>query len=225
MTDRKPEAGSYAVTPRTTLHRRKPRGAYDRATVHAILDEALVCHLGFAEGDQPFVLPTTFVRDGESLFVHGAAGGRFLRTIAAGVPVCVTVTLLDGLVLARSAFHHSMNYRSVVVFGVAHEVTEREPKLHAMRCLVDKISPGRSSQARAPNEQELAATSILAIPLEEVSAKIRSGPPLGEENDMGRAIWAGVVPVHRAAGAPVPHEPLTAPYEEPVLPLALRRSP
>ena len=133
------------------------------------------------------------------------------------------MTLLDGLVLARSAFHHSMNYRSVVVLGTAHEITERAAKLHAMRCLVDKISPGRSAQARPPNEQELAATSIFAIPLEEVSAKVRSGPPLGEEDDMDRAIWAGVVPVSLAAGGPVPHEPLVAPYEEPVLPLGLRR--
>ena len=215
-------AGAYAATSRTALHRRKMRGSYDRAVVHAILDEALVCHIGFAEGG-PVVLPTTFVRDGESLFVHGAAGGRFLRTLAGGAPVCVTVTLLDGLVLARSAFHHSMNYRSVVVFGIAQSVTDREAKLHAMRLLVDKISPGRSAQAREPSEQELAATSILAIPLDEVSAKVRSGPPLGEENDMGRAIWAGVVPVVLGTGALVPHEPLTAPYEEPALPLGLRR--
>ena len=154
----------YSTTPRTTLHRRPARGSYDRATVHAILDEALVCQLGFVVDGQPFVLPTMFARDAERVFVHGAAAGRFMGTLAEGVDACFSVTLLDGLVLARSAFHHSMNYRSVVVLARAREVTDRDEKLRAMALLIDKVSPGRSALARAPNDKELRATAILVDP-------------------------------------------------------------
>jgi nitroimidazol reductase NimA-like FMN-containing flavoprotein (pyridoxamine 5'-phosphate oxidase superfamily) len=211
---------SYAPTPRTTLHRRPTRASYDHATVHAILDEALVCQLGFVVDGQPFVLPTMFVRDGEGVFVHGAAVGRFMRTLAEGVDACFSVTLLDGVVLARSAFHHSMNYRSVVVFGRATEVTERAAKLHAMELLVDKVSPGRSTLARAPTDNEIRATAILSMPLEEVSAKIRVGPPVDDEDDMTVPVWAGVIPVTLRAGAPVPDGGVGA-FAYPTLPRAV----
>jgi nitroimidazol reductase NimA-like FMN-containing flavoprotein (pyridoxamine 5'-phosphate oxidase superfamily) len=192
----------YTPTPRTTLHRRPTRGSYDRATVHAILDEALVCQLGFVADGQPFVLPTMFVRDEERLLVHGAAAGRFMRTLAEGVDACLSVTLLDGLVLARSAFHHSMNYRSVLVLGQARELTDRDEKLRAMALLIDKVSPGRSARARAPSDKEIRATAILSIALDEVSAKIRVGPPIDDEEDMAVPIWAGVVPLALRAAAP-----------------------
>jgi nitroimidazol reductase NimA-like FMN-containing flavoprotein (pyridoxamine 5'-phosphate oxidase superfamily) len=208
----------YSPTPRTTLHRRPARGSYDRATVHAILDEALVCHLGFVVDGQPFVLPTTFARDDERVFVHGSAAGRLMRTLAEGLDACFSVTLLDGLVLARSAFHHSMNYRSVVVLGRAREVTDRDEKLRAMALLIDKVSPGRSAHARAPNEKEIRSTAVLAIPLEEVSAKVRVGPPVDDAEDMTVPVWTGVVPVALRAGVPesdcvggVPREPPAMP--------------
>lgn len=190
----------YSPTLRTTFHRRPTRGTYDRATVHAILDEALVCQLGFVFDGQPFVLPTMFVRHEERVFVHGAAAGRFMRTLAAGVDACLSVTLLDALVLARSAFHHSMNYRSVLVLGKASEVTDRAQKLHAMALLIDKVSPGRAALSRAPNDKEIRATAILSIPLEEVSAKIRVGPPIDDESDLTVPVWAGLVPVSLRAG-------------------------
>ncbi len=195
-------SNAYTPTPRTTLHRRPMRGSYDRATVHAILDEALVCQLGFVTDGQPLALPTMFVRDEERVFVHGAAAGRFMRTLSAGVDACLSVTLLDGLVLARSAFHHSMNYRSVLVLGQAREVTDRDEKLRAMALLIDKVSPGRSARARAPSDKEIRATAILSIPLDEVSAKIRVGPPIDDEEDMAVPIWAGVVPMALRAAAP-----------------------
>jgi nitroimidazol reductase NimA-like FMN-containing flavoprotein (pyridoxamine 5'-phosphate oxidase superfamily) len=192
---------SYSPTPRTTLHRRPTRGTYDRATVHAILDEALVCQLGFVVDDQPFVLPTTFARDDERVFVHGAGASRMMRTLADGVPACFGVTLVDGLVLARSAVHHSMNYRSVLVLGTAREVTDRDEKLRAMALLIDKVSPGRSTQVRPPNDKEVRATTVLSLPLEEVSAKIRVGPPLPDDGeDADRPVWAGVVPLALRAG-------------------------
>jgi nitroimidazol reductase NimA-like FMN-containing flavoprotein (pyridoxamine 5'-phosphate oxidase superfamily) len=212
---------SYEPTPRTTLHRRPARGAYDHATVHAILDEALVCQLGFVVDGQPFVLPTMFVRCGERVFVHGAAAGRFMRTLAEGVDACLSVTLLDGLVLARSAFHHSMNYRSVVVLGRATEVTDRAEKLRAMALLVDKVSPGRSALARGPNDTEIRATAILSLPLEEVSAKIRVGPPVDDQDDMTVSVWAGVVPVALRAGALLPDGSGNGACAHPTLPRAV----
>jgi uncharacterized protein len=193
---------TYSPTARTTLHRRPNRGTYDRAIVHAILDEALVCQIGFVLDSQPFVLPTTFARDGERLFVHGAGANRMLRTLADGAAACLGVTILDGLVLARSAFRHSMNYRSVLVLGTAREVTDRDEKLRAMALLIDKVSPGRSTLVRAPTDQEIGATAVLALPLEEVSAKIRVGPPVDDEADAELAVWAGVVPLALRAGAP-----------------------
>jgi nitroimidazol reductase NimA-like FMN-containing flavoprotein (pyridoxamine 5'-phosphate oxidase superfamily) len=212
---------TYPETPRTELHRLPARGTYDRATVHAILDEALVCHLGFVYRDQPFVIPTTFARDGETLFVHGAAASRTLKTLASGLAACVTVTLLDGLVLARTAFHHSMNYRSVVVLGTAREVTAREEKLRALSLFVDKVSPGRAAKVRAPNDKELNATSVLALALDEVSAKIRTGMPKDEEDaDAQFPVWAGVVPLDVRAAAPLPENADAARYDVPALPRA-----
>jgi nitroimidazol reductase NimA-like FMN-containing flavoprotein (pyridoxamine 5'-phosphate oxidase superfamily) len=214
---------SYSPTPRTTLHRRPMRGTYDRAAVHAILDEALVCHLGFVVDGQPFVLPTMFVRHEERLFVHGAAAGRFMRTLAEGVDACFSVTLLDALVLARSAFHHSMNYRSVLVLGRANEVTDRAEKLHAMALLIDKVSPGRATLSRGPNDKEIRATAILSLPLEEVSAKIRTGPPVDDEDDLTVPVWAGVVPISLRAGVPESDGLGAKVLDPPVLPRALRR--
>jgi nitroimidazol reductase NimA-like FMN-containing flavoprotein (pyridoxamine 5'-phosphate oxidase superfamily) len=203
------DASEPAPTPdappseRTRVRRRAQRGHYDRATVHAILDEGLVCHVAFAPDAQPCVLPTAYAREGETLYLHGSPASRMLRSLAGGVPVCVAVTLLDGVVLARSAFHHSMNYRSVVIFGRAHEVTGAEERLRAMRALVEHVAPGRSRDARAPSAKELAQTLVLALPLDEASAKVRTGPPVDAEEDLGFACWAGVVPLRLAPGAPV----------------------
>jgi uncharacterized protein len=215
---------AYTPTPRTELHRLPARGSYDRATVHAILDEALVCHLGFVAQEQPFVIPTTFARDGETLFVHGAAASRTLKALASGVAACVTVTLLDGLVLARTAFHHSMNYRSVVVVGTAREVTDRDEKVRALALFVEKLSPGRARVVRAPNEKELRATSVLALTLSEVSAKVRVGMPKAEDEDEDAIfpVWAGVVLLGTHAAPPLPENEDAARYATPALPRAVR---
>jgi nitroimidazol reductase NimA-like FMN-containing flavoprotein (pyridoxamine 5'-phosphate oxidase superfamily) len=200
-----PEAPeSYAVTERTRLRRRAARGSYDRATVHAILDEAFVCHVGFLHEGEPFVMPTAFVRDGELLYVHGAAANRMLASLAGGGRACVTVTLLDGLVLARSYMHHSMNYRSVVVLGAAREVTDSEEKRRAFAALIERVERGRSERARPANDAELRMTRVFAFPLEEVSAKTRSGPPLDDPEDLALPYWAGVIPLSLTAGAPIP---------------------
>lgn len=187
-------------TERTTLERLPKRGVYERAAIHAILDEALWCHVGFVAAGQPYVIPTIHARVGERLYVHGSAASRMLRTLGAGVPVCVTVSLLDGLVLARSAFHHSMNYRSVVVLGTAHEVTAREEKVEALEAIVEHVVPGRDADARGPNELELKATTVLRLPLAEASAKVRTGPPLDDEEDYALPCWAGVLPLRLMAG-------------------------
>jgi hypothetical protein len=189
-------------TERTKVRRLPARASYDAATIQAILDEALICHVGFAMEGQPFVIPTIHWRDGDTLYFHGSAASRMLRTLRGGVDACVTVTLLDGLVLARSAFHHSMNYRSVVVFGKAREVTDRAEKLHALDRLVAHITPDRAAAVRPPNESELRQTLVLALPLHEASAKIRTGPPVDDEEDMQLPVWAGVVPVALVRGEP-----------------------
>ena len=188
---------------RTKVKRHPERGAYDRATIDPILDEALICHVGFVQDGQPFVIPTIHARDGNTLYIHGSPGSRMLRNLAEGVDLCVTVTLLDGLVLARSVYHHSMNYRSVVVLGRAREVTEREEKRCAMRTVVEHIVPGRWNDARQPNEGELNGTTILAISLEEASAKIRTGPPKDIEEDLPLPVWAGVIPLELQPAPPV----------------------
>ncbi|TML18311.1 MAG: pyridoxamine 5'-phosphate oxidase family protein [Actinobacteria bacterium] len=189
---------------RTTVKRHPERGAYDRDVIDAILDEALVCHAGFAVDGQPFVIPTIHARDGDVLYLHGSPGSRMLRNLREGIDACVTVTLLDGLVLARSVYNHSMNYRSVVVVGRAREVTAPDEKLRAMRCVVEHVVPGRWNEARQPSEKEIKATTILAVSLAEASAKIRSGPPTDDESDLDLPVWAGVIPLVLQAGDPAP---------------------
>jgi len=200
---------------RTRVRRLPARACYDQATIDAILDEALVCHVGFAVDGQPYVIPATYARVGRQLYIHGSAASRMLRTLATGAPVCVTVTLLDGLVLARSAFHHSMNYRSVVILGTAVEVSNPDERLAALEAIVEHILAGRWRQVRPPSERELRATSVLRLPLDEVSAKIRSGPPLDDADDLGQPCWAGVIPLRLVAAAPLPDAHLPAGVEPP----------
>jgi nitroimidazol reductase NimA-like FMN-containing flavoprotein (pyridoxamine 5'-phosphate oxidase superfamily) len=205
---------SYPPNARTQVTRLPKRGVYDQAQVHAILDEGFFCHVGFAVEQQPYVIPTGYVRAGEKLYIHGSAASRMLRQLDKGLQVCVTVTLVDGLVLARSAFHHSVNYRSVVVLGTAHLVLDREEKIDALRRFTNHIVPGRWDEARQPTDQELKATSVLVLPLEEVSAKVRTGPPIDDEEDYELPIWAGVVPVHMRAGKPIPDERISPAAED-----------
>ncbi len=191
-------------TPRTTLGRHPERGSHDRAVVERILDEALVCHVGFVADGVPYVIPASFGRDGDRILLHGSAQGRMMRALASGAPACVTVTLLDGLVLARSAFHHSVNYRSVVLLGTPVVITDREGKREALRVVVEHVVPGRWRDARPPTDAELDATTVVALPVDEASAKIRSGPPVELERDAHLPAWAGVLPLETVAGAPVP---------------------
>jgi len=181
------------------VKREPQRGVYDRETIDAILDEALVCHLGFAVDDQPYVIPTLHARVGDRLYVHGSAASRMLRHAAADARVCVTVTLLDGLVLAKSVFNHSIDYRSVVVLGTPTLVEDVEEKREALRAFTEQVAPGRWEEARQPTDQELKATWILSVPLDEASAKVRTGPPEDEPEDVDLPVWAGVVPIHLAA--------------------------
>jgi uncharacterized protein len=194
----------FTPTARTTVRRRPQRASYDRATVEAILDEGLFCHVGFVADGQPYVIPTIHARVGGRLYIHGSAASRMLRSVGAGIPVCVTVTLLDGLVLARSAFHHSLNYRSAVVLGTAVEVTGRAEKFAALKAVVEHVVPGRWEEVRRPTEQELKATTVLKLPIEEASAKIRTGPPLDDEEDYQLGCWAGEIPLHLVPQALVP---------------------
>ncbi|MFZ0863491.1 MAG: pyridoxamine 5'-phosphate oxidase family protein [Candidatus Sulfotelmatobacter sp.] len=192
-------------TARTRVVREADRAVYDRDTVYRILDEGFLCHVGFVVDGQPFVIPTSYGRKNASLYIHGSAASRMLRQMQMndGAPVCITVTLLDGLVLARSVFNHSMNYRSVVVLGKATLVDDPQEKLAALRILSEHILPGRWDDARQPNERELKATSVLHVPIEEFSAKVRVGPPIDDEEDYSFPTWAGVVPLEMAAGKPV----------------------
>ncbi|MFF8289137.1 pyridoxamine 5'-phosphate oxidase family protein [Streptomyces sp. NPDC016309] len=197
----------YRPTDRTVPTRSRDRASYDRELVHAILDEAYVCHLGFVRDGAPVVLPTLYGRVGERLYVHGSTGSRPLRMAGQadpGLAVCLTVTHVDGLVLARSAFHHSLNYRSVVVHGIAHQVTDPEEKRIALDALVDHVVPGRSADSRPANAKELAATAVLRLDLDEVSAKLRTGGPNDEPEDLALPHWTGVVPLATAYGTPVP---------------------
>lgn len=191
-------------TERTRLRRLPPRGIFERDVIYRILDEALVCHVGFAVDGQPYVIPTIHARLGDRLVVHGSAASRMLRTLTGGVPVCITVTLVDGLVLARSAFHHSMNYRSVVVLGTATAVTEPAEKVAALEAIVEHVVPGRTPEVRAPTAQELKATAVLSIALDEASAKIRTGGPIDDEADLALPCWAGVIPMRLTPASPIP---------------------
>ena len=193
----------YTPTPRTRLVREADRAVYDREEAYRILDEGFLCHVGFVVDGQPFVIPTSYGRKGDSLFIHGSAASRMLRQVKEGVPVCITVTLLDGLVLARSIFNHSMNYRSVVVLGKATLVDDAAEKIEALRLLSEHIIPGRWADSRQPNERELKATSILRVPIEEFSAKVRKGPVVDDEEDYSFRTWAGVVPLEMVAGEPI----------------------
>jgi len=196
----------FTPTERTRVVREPQRGVYDRETIYAILDEGLVCHVGFAVDGQPFVIPTLYARIGGAIYFHGSAASRMLRGLSEGANVCVTVTLTDGIVLARSVFNHSMNYRSVVALGKAALVNAAEEKLEALRAFTEKILPGRWNDARQPNEKELKATSILRLPLTEVSAKVRAGAPEDDAPDYALPIWAGVIPLRLAASAPIRDE-------------------
>jgi uncharacterized protein len=197
---------SFPLTERTRLVREAHRGNYDRETIYKILDEAFVCHVGFSADGQPYVIPTLFARVGDAIYFHGSAASRMLRNLGEGIPVCITVTIIDGFVLARSVFNHSMNYRSVVALGKAALVDAPEEKLQALHAFAEKILPGRWNDARQPNEKELKATSILRLPLTEVSAKIRTGPPLDDEPDYALPVWAGVIPLRLTPGEPVRDE-------------------
>jgi uncharacterized protein len=190
-------------TARTRVVREADRAVYDRETVYRILDEGFLCHAGFVVDGQPFVIPTSYGRKDARLYIHGSAASRMLRQIKEGVPVCITVTLLEGLVLARSIFNHSMNYRSVVILGKATLVDDPEEKLAALRILSEHILPGRWDDARQPNERELKATSVLRVPIEEFSAKVRQGPAIDDEEDYSFPTWAGVVPLEMIAGKPI----------------------
>jgi len=200
-------SNSAAASERTRVRRVPGRGVYDRAVIDAILDEALICHVGLVSDAQPFVIPTIHFRIGDELYIHGSAASRMIEHGVSGAPLCVTVTLIDGVVLARSAFHHSMNYRSVVILGQARVVSARDEKSAALSVLVNRFSPGRAERVRAPNEQELKATTLLALPIAEASAKVRTGGPIDDEADLALPVWAGVIPLRL--------EPLPALVAEP----------
>jgi nitroimidazol reductase NimA-like FMN-containing flavoprotein (pyridoxamine 5'-phosphate oxidase superfamily) len=193
---------------RATVRRLPKRAVYERTQIDAILDEGLICHVGFVAEGQPFVIPSAYVRVGDRIYFHGSAASRMLRTLAAGAGVCVTVTLLDGLVLARSAFHHSMNYRSVVILGQARLVTDPAEKWEALRRFTNHVARDRWEEVRQPNEQEMKATSVMALSLDEASAKLRQGFPVDDEEDYALRVWAGVVPVRMQAGPPQPDDRL-----------------
>jgi len=202
-------------TPRTRLVREAERGVYDRETAYRILDEGFLCHVGFVADGQPFVIPTSYGRRDDRLYIHGSAASRMLRQMKEGVPVCVTVTLLDGLVLARSIFNHSMNYRSVVILGKATPVDDPLEKVEALRLLSEHIIPGRWADARQPNERELKATLVMRVPIEEFSAKVRTGPPIDDEDDYSFPTWAGVVPLETVSRPPINDPRLDPQYKAP----------
>ena len=199
-------SSTHTPTARTRVVREPERGVYDREEAYRILDEGFICHVGFMADGQTFVIPTSYGRSGDNLYIHGSAASRMLRNLDGGIPVCVTVTLLDGLVLARSVFNHSMNYRSVVILGTASLVQEPAEKLEALRRLSEHILPGRWNDSRQPNEKELKATSVLRIPIQEFSAKVRQGPPIDDEEDYAFRTWAGVVPLETVARSPIADE-------------------
>jgi uncharacterized protein len=205
----------FMPTDRTRVKRLPDRGKYDRDTVYQILDEGFVCHVGFVADGQPYVIPTGYARAGDKLYIHGSSASRMLRTLAQGVQVCVTVTLIDGLVLARSAFHSSMNYRSVVILGHATSVEDRDEKWNALHAFSEHICRGRWNDIRQPTDAEMNATTVLALPLEEVSAKIRIGPPKDDDADYSLPIWAGVLPLTLLPGDPIPDPRLTTKLDPP----------
>jgi nitroimidazol reductase NimA-like FMN-containing flavoprotein (pyridoxamine 5'-phosphate oxidase superfamily) len=210
-------------TSRTTLKRLPQRGSHDREVINQILDEGFICHVGFVVDGQPFVIPTGYARVGDSLVIHGSQASRMLRSLGQGIEVCVTVTLIDGLVLARSAFHHSMNYRSVVIFGRVSVVNDSEAKIATLRALSEHMIPGRWDDVRKPNERELQQTTVLLLPLTEASAKVRTGPPLDDEEDYNLGVWAGVIPVSLVADEPIDDSRLSAVIDRPQYALKYKR--
>ncbi len=205
----------YQQTERTRIYRKPGRGSYDRELVHSILDEALTCHVGFVQDGQPYVIPTIHARVGETLFLHGARGNRMLKNLIDGTRCCVTATLVDELVLARAALHHSLNYRSVMVLGTASEVTDPDEKEEALRAVVEHIAPGRADEIRGADETDLKSTRVLSIPIEEASAKVRTGPPVDEEADLDLPYWAGQLPLTQSTGTPIPAPDLAGDPEFP----------
>lgn len=207
--------GEIERTQRTNVRRLPGRGSYDRDLIHQVLDEGLVCHVGFADAHGPVVIPMAYARDGDTLLLHGSRASRTLRHLASDEPVCVTTTILDGLVLARSAFHHSMNYRAVVVFGRATEITDEAEKRAALEAYVEALLPGRWRAARQPTAKELAATAVVRLAIDEASAKVRAGPPVDDEDDLERPVWAGVLPLETVVGTPEPAADLAPGLELP----------
>lgn len=196
-------------TARTKVKRLPDRGRYDRETIYPILDEAFICHVGFVVDGQPYVIPTGFARIGDDLYIHGSSASRMLRNLSQGIEVCVTVTLIDGLVLARSAFHHSINYRSVVILGKAELVKDAEEKNRALEAFTEHVVPGRWTDVRWPTDLELKATSVLKLPIEEASAKVRTGDPKDDDEDYAMDIWAGVLPLSLQSGKPIDDSKMT----------------
>jgi hypothetical protein len=210
-------AAEFAVTELNKVHRLPQRGHYDRETVYAILDAAIVCHVGFVQDGQPFVIPTSYARAGDTVLLHGAPASRLLRHITAGEPVSISVAILDGLVLAKSAFHHSVNYRSAVVFGRGRLLDDPAEKLDALAILTEHLAPGRWAATRQPNAAELKATAVVAITIESASAKMRSGPPVDAANDLALPVWAGVLPIHETVGAAIPADHCDPALDPPTL--------
>jgi uncharacterized protein len=196
----------FKQSPKTRINRLPKRGHYDKETIYKILDEALICHVSFVENGQPHVIPINFARVDDTIILHGAKASRLLKHIEAGHPVCVEVTIVDGLVLARSIFHHSINYRSVVLFGTGYAIEDVAEKMEALRTVADHIIPGRWDEARLPNEKELNATRVVGIKIDEASAKVRVGPPIDEDEDYDLSVWAGVIPLQEIPGTPIRDE-------------------
>ena len=196
----------FTRTDRNRIKRLPKRGRYDRQTIYRILDEALICHVAFVEKGQPYVIPTNFARVGDRIILHGAKASRLLKHVEAGHPICVEATIVDGLVLARSVFHHSVNYRSAVIFGKGHLIEDQQEKLTALQAVTEHLIPGRWQEARLPNRKELNATSVVSIPIDEASAKVRMGPPVDEQEDYSLPVWAGVLPLQETPLTPIRDE-------------------
>jgi uncharacterized protein len=195
-------AGTFERSKRNRVVRMPERGQYEKESVYGIIDEALICHVGFVQDGQPFVIPTLHARIGDSLLLHGSSASRMLKHAQAGNPLCITMTIADGLVLARSVFHHSINYRSAVLFGQGTLITDPDEKMEALAAFTERLMPGRWDDAREPNRKEFKATSVVAIPIDSASAKVRVGPPKDDDEDLGLPVWAGVVPIRQVVGEP-----------------------